>query len=116
MNAMLEPRIVAASTQGRTFSAQTAAPDPACITASSHGCLMTVWMRTDGKRFRMIDKLDVLRSRREMCCETAFPMQGLVAELKLQVPPGKKLERITRYKPRLSMYLLARRNQPVSAL
>src|SRR5581483_4531583 len=41
MNAMLEPRIVAASTHGRDFSTQGAAKAPARITASSHGCFIS---------------------------------------------------------------------------
>jgi len=38
---MLEPRIVAASTHGRHFSAQGVAPDPMRIAASSHGCFIS---------------------------------------------------------------------------
>src|SRR5258707_1363701 len=41
MNAMLEPRIVAASTHGRDFSAHGAAKAPDRITASSHGCFIS---------------------------------------------------------------------------
>src|SRR5579864_1480067 len=40
MKAMLEPRIVAASTHGRDFSAHGADKAPARITASSHGCFI----------------------------------------------------------------------------
>jgi hypothetical protein len=41
MNAMLEPRIVAASTHGRDFSAHGVPKSPARITASSHGCFIS---------------------------------------------------------------------------
>jgi hypothetical protein len=40
MNAMLEPRIVAARTHDRDFSAQGAPTFPARITAASHGYLI----------------------------------------------------------------------------
>jgi hypothetical protein len=40
MNAMLEPRIVAASTHGLALSAHGESEVPDRITASSHGCLM----------------------------------------------------------------------------
>jgi hypothetical protein len=41
MNAMLEPRMVAASNQGRELSAHRAPGAPARITASSHGCFIS---------------------------------------------------------------------------
>jgi hypothetical protein len=44
MNAMLEPRIVAARIQGRTFPAHGASGARALIKDSSHGCLISNWM------------------------------------------------------------------------
>jgi hypothetical protein len=41
MNAMLDPRIVAARTQGRHFSAQGASGLRALIEPSSHGCFIS---------------------------------------------------------------------------
>jgi hypothetical protein len=44
MNAMLDPRIVAASAHGLDLSAQGSPGVSERITASSHGCLMLNWM------------------------------------------------------------------------
>jgi hypothetical protein len=41
MNAMLEPRIVAARTHVRDFSAQGTPADPVLISPSSHGCFIS---------------------------------------------------------------------------
>jgi hypothetical protein len=41
MNAMLDPRIVAARTHVRDFSAQGTPGDPALISTSSHGCFIS---------------------------------------------------------------------------
>jgi hypothetical protein len=53
MKAMLEPRMVAASTQGRDFSAHGTPGAPARITASSHGCFISnldaYGLRTDSR-------------------------------------------------------------------
>jgi hypothetical protein len=44
MNAMLDPRIVAASTHGLDLSIHGAPGVSDRITASSHGCFMLNWM------------------------------------------------------------------------
>lgn len=55
MNAMLEPRMVAARIQGRDCSAQGSAGPQDRITASSHGCFIpnldAYGMRRDSGRF-----------------------------------------------------------------
>jgi hypothetical protein len=54
MNAMLEPRIVAASTQGRDLSRHGFPRLPALIVASSHGCFISNvdahGLRTDSRQ------------------------------------------------------------------
>jgi hypothetical protein len=51
MNAMLEPKIVAASTHGLDLSAQGVPGVPDRINASSHGGLILKWMLINSERF-----------------------------------------------------------------
>src|SRR5215469_14245928 len=60
MNAMLEPRIVAASTHARDLSVHGAPKAPARITASSHGCFIS---NLDAYELRMDSGLVATRVR-----------------------------------------------------